>query len=226
MVRAWSAASEALEKMSSSTKTAFRASSFCSPSTLAPSSPRFPIAALHRSPDAAAAGAPDDDEGDGDPEAAAAPGAGATAAADFSLCAAMMIPAAVPPSVLLPRRSMSSPLRFQDAPRLSLLRVKASSDDTSAASGDELIADLKAKWDAVENKSTVVTYAGGAVVALWLTSVIVGAVNSVPLLPKIMELVGLGYTGWFIYRYLLFKESRKELADDIESLKKRIAGTE
>ncbi|RCV08223.1 hypothetical protein SEVIR_1G314700v4 [Setaria viridis] len=134
--------------------------------------------------------------------------------------------AAVPPSVLLPRRSMSSPLRFQDAPRLSLLRVKASSDDTSAASGDELIADLKAKWDAVENKSTVVTYAGGAVVALWLTSVIVGAVNSVPLLPKIMELVGLGYTGWFIYRYLLFKESRKELADDIESLKKRIAGTE
>jgi len=24
-------------------------------------------------------------------------------------------------------------------------------------------------------------------------------------LPKIMELVGLGYTGWFVYRYLLFK---------------------
>jgi hypothetical protein len=24
-------------------------------------------------------------------------------------------------------------------------------------------------------------------------------------LPKLMELVGLGYTSWFIYRYLLFK---------------------
>lgn len=24
-------------------------------------------------------------------------------------------------------------------------------------------------------------------------------------LPKFMELVGLGYTSWFIYRYLLFK---------------------
>jgi hypothetical protein len=24
-------------------------------------------------------------------------------------------------------------------------------------------------------------------------------------LPKILELVGLGYTGWFVYRYLLFK---------------------
>jgi len=112
--------------------------------------------------------------------------------------------AAVPSSVLLPRRNLT-PLRLQDAPRLSLLRAKASDDDTSA---DELIADLKAKWDAVENKTTVITYAGGAILALWLTSVIVGAINSVPLLPKIMELVGLGYTGWFVYRYLLFKVVR------------------
>jgi hypothetical protein len=35
--------------------------------------------------------------------------------------------------------------RESDAPRQSPLRVRASSDDTSAASGDELIADLKAK---------------------------------------------------------------------------------
>ncbi|CAL5037968.1 unnamed protein product [Urochloa decumbens] len=112
-----------------------------------------------------------------------------------------------------------------DAPRLSLLRVKAASEDTSA-SGDELIEDLKAKWDAVEDKPTVLLYGGGAVVALWLTSVVVGAINAVPLLPKLLELVGLGYTGWFVYRYLLFKESRKELATDIETLKKKIAGTE
>jgi hypothetical protein len=24
-------------------------------------------------------------------------------------------------------------------------------------------------------------------------------------LPKLLELVGLGYTAWFVYRYLLFK---------------------
>ncbi|XP_039841594.1 protein CURVATURE THYLAKOID 1A, chloroplastic-like [Panicum virgatum] len=113
-----------------------------------------------------------------------------------------------------------------DAPRLSLLRVKAASEDTSSASADELIEDLKAKWDAVEDKPTVLLYGGGAIVALWLTSVVVGAINAVPLLPKIMELVGLGYTGWFVYRYLLFKESRKDLASDIETLKKKITGTE
>uniref|UniRef100_A0A0D9VKM3 Cyanobacterial aminoacyl-tRNA synthetase CAAD domain-containing protein n=1 Tax=Leersia perrieri TaxID=77586 RepID=A0A0D9VKM3_9ORYZ len=165
----------------------------------------------------------------------------ATTAYSTVLLAGARLPAvgaASPLSVLLPRRNLS-PLRLQDAPRLSLLRVKASSDDTSssAATGDELIEDLKAKWDAVEDKTTVLTYAGGAIVALWISSVIVGAVNSVPLcnnltcmsmlqLPKLMEFVGLGYTGWFVYRYLLFKESRKELSDDIESLKKRIAGTD
>jgi len=127
-------------------------------------------------------------------------------------------------SALLPRRSLH-PLRLQDAPRPSLLRVKAASDDTSA-SGDEIIEDLKGKWEAIEDKPTFLLYSGGAVVALWLTTVVVGAINSVPLLPKLLELVGLGYTGWFVYRYLLFKESRKELATDIESLKKKIAGTE
>ena len=131
------------------------------------------------------------------------------------------------PAALLPRRSSvcHQQLRLQDAPRLSLHRARAASEDTSASGGDELIEDLKAKWDAVDDKPTVLLYGGGAVVALWLTSVVVGAINAVPLLPKILELVGLGYTGWFVYRYLLFKESRKELVDDIETLKKKIAGT-
>ena len=43
-----------------------------------------------------------------------------------------------------------------------------------------------------------------------------------PQLPKLFELVGLGYTTWFTYRYLLFKSSREELVEDIESLKKKI----
>ena len=41
-------------------------------------------------------------------------------------------------------------------------------------------------------------------------------------LPKIFELVGLGYSAWFTYRYLLFKSSREELVEDIEGLKKKI----
>ncbi|GKA99089.1 integrase, catalytic region, zinc finger, CCHC-type containing protein [Tanacetum coccineum] len=47
---------------------------------------------------------------------------------------------------------------------------------------------------------------GGGGVTIWLSPILIGAVNSVLLLPKIMELVGLGYFGWLVYQYLLFKD--------------------
>lgn len=129
----------------------------------------------------------------------------------------------------LPPRPLAPSLRidcksFSDSRRFSSFQVKASS--TEETSTEDLLADLKEKWDKLENKSTVLLYGGGAIVAVWLSSVAVSAINSVPLLPKIMELIGLGYTGWFVYRYLLFKSGRKELAEDIEQLKKKVAGSE
>ncbi|KAK9103799.1 hypothetical protein Sjap_021053 [Stephania japonica] len=110
--------------------------------------------------------------------------------------------------------------------RFSSVQIRATEDTSGSIEVGEVFSDLKEKWEAIENKSTVIVYGGGAIVAVWLSSILVGAINSVPLLPKILELVGLGYTGWFVYRYLLFKSSRKELAEDIETLKKKIAGTE
>ncbi|GAV72433.1 DUF4308 domain-containing protein [Cephalotus follicularis] len=127
---------------------------------------------------------------------------------------------------LPPRFPTSSFQLLSEPKRISLLRARASEDTSSPVDANELFTDLKEKWDAIENKSTVLLYGGGSIVAVWLSSTVVAAINSVPLLPKIMELVGLGYTGWFVYRYLLFKSSRKELATDIEALKKKIAGTE
>ncbi|KAL9238832.1 hypothetical protein vseg_013205 [Gypsophila vaccaria] len=87
--------------------------------------------------------------------------------------------------------------------RFSSFQIKASSIEETSTS--ELLDDLKEKWDKLENKSTILVYGCGAIVVVWLSSIIVGAINSVSLLPKIMELVGLGYSGWFVYRYLLFK---------------------
>ncbi|KAI3987928.1 hypothetical protein MKX01_021042 [Papaver californicum] len=139
---------------------------------------------------------------------------------------------------LLPRRRFSTPslstkISFKhfpsDSRSLSKLCIRASSSEEETSNSfevTEIITDLKEKWDSLENKSAVFLYGGGAVVGLWLSSVVVGAINSIPLLPKMMELVGLGYTGWFVYRYLLFKSSRKELATDIEEWKKKISGSD
>eukprot|EP01026_Neomeris_dumetosa_P006837 TRINITY_DN1213_c0_g1_i3.p2 TRINITY_DN1213_c0_g1~~TRINITY_DN1213_c0_g1_i3.p2 ORF type:complete len:148 (-),score=19.24 TRINITY_DN1213_c0_g1_i3:208-651(-) len=135
----------------------------------------------------------------------------------------------------LPSTKANAPLNKLAHPKLQRSRrsvkpVQTRADTTEKPADtldtEKLIEDLKVKWEAVENKSNVAVYGAGAIAALWVASTLVGAVNAVPLLPKLMELVGLGYTVWFVYRYLLFKSSREELVGDVESLKKRISGDE
>ena len=58
----------------------------------------------------------------------------------------------------------------------------------------------------------------------WLSGTVVGAINSIPVLPKAMELAGLGYSSWFVYRYVLFKDSRKELVEQFDALKNKVSG--
>lgn len=48
--------------------------------------------------------------------------------------------------------------------------------------------------------------------------------NKIPLLPSLFELVGFGYSVWFVYRYLLFAHTRKEITDAIANWKQQIVG--
>ncbi|CAI5492900.1 unnamed protein product [Closterium sp. Naga37s-1] len=86
----------------------------------------------------------------------------------------------------------------------------------------ELVDVAKSKWETVENKPLVALYAGGAVVGLWITSAILGAIDSIPLVPGFLKLVGTVYTGWFAYRYLIFEASRKELSEKVADLVSQI----
>ncbi|KAI3784048.1 hypothetical protein L1987_43140 [Smallanthus sonchifolius] len=132
----------------------------------------------------------------------------------------------LPPSVTSLFKA-SSKLHISGSRRSVSYCIKASSDDTSETSeAGEVFSGLKEKWDALENKPMVAIYGGGAALGVWLSSTVLDTINGVPVIPKFLELVGLGYTGWFVYRYLLFKSTRKELADDIEALKKKIIGSE
>eukprot|EP00268_Persea_americana_P023170 TRINITY_DN2283_c0_g1_i1.p1 TRINITY_DN2283_c0_g1~~TRINITY_DN2283_c0_g1_i1.p1 ORF type:complete len:241 (+),score=52.01 TRINITY_DN2283_c0_g1_i1:196-918(+) len=72
---------------------------------------------------------------------------------------------------------------------------------------------------------SIVIYGSGVLVALWILSAIVGAIDSIPLFPKVLEIIGLAYTVWFSYRYLIFKKNRDGLSVKIEELKKQIIGS-
>ncbi|XWS33385.1 hypothetical protein CRYUN_Cryun22dG0077600 [Craigia yunnanensis] len=89
----------------------------------------------------------------------------------------------------------------------------------------EFLEKLSIKLDS-EDAYSIILFGSGALVALWLTSALVGTIDSIPLFPKLMEVVGLGYTFWFSFRYLLFKKNREELAAKIEELKQQVLGSE
>ncbi|KAL6911528.1 hypothetical protein ACP4OV_000333 [Aristida adscensionis] len=92
----------------------------------------------------------------------------------------------------------------------------------SELSGDDGgLDDILSKLD-IEVTPTLILTVSGAFVALWVASSVVSAIDSVPLLPKLLELVGVGYSIWFTARYLLFKGSRDELFAKFEDLKQRI----
>jgi hypothetical protein len=68
----------------------------------------------------------------------------------------------------------------------------------------------------------------GLIIATLITfKILVGLVeiiNEIPLIKPTFETVGLGYSAWFIYRYLLKADNRKELSADFNILKEEILG--
>jgi CAAD domains of cyanobacterial aminoacyl-tRNA synthetase len=64
----------------------------------------------------------------------------------------------------------------------------------------------------------------GAIVSVKLTLALLSAVNDVPLLEPTFELIGLGYTIWFVYRYLLKASNRQELSQEFDKLKNQVVG--
>ena len=64
----------------------------------------------------------------------------------------------------------------------------------------------------------------GSIVSVKLTLALLSAINDIPLLEPTFELVGLGYTVWFVYRYLLKASNRQELSQEFDKLKSQVVG--
>lgn len=65
----------------------------------------------------------------------------------------------------------------------------------------------------------------GGVITVKLTFALLNAVDDIPLLAPTFELIGFGYSAWFVYRYLLKASTRQELSKEIGELKDQIVGS-
>ncbi|NP_001130557.1 Protein CURVATURE THYLAKOID 1B, chloroplastic [Zea mays] len=88
----------------------------------------------------------------------------------------------------------------------------------------EFVDALKKEWDRIEDKYAVTTLAVAATLGMWSAGGVVSAIDRLPVVPGLMQAVGIGYSGWFAYRNLLFKPDRdaffakvREIYEDIIS---------
>ncbi|MEW6492650.1 MAG: CAAD domain-containing protein [Cyanobacteriota bacterium] len=63
-----------------------------------------------------------------------------------------------------------------------------------------------------------------AVITVKLILAAVDALNDIPFLELILELIGLAYVAWFVFRYLLSAAARQELFNEINSFKEQVLG--
>ncbi len=63
-----------------------------------------------------------------------------------------------------------------------------------------------------------------SIIAVKITLALISSINDVPLLAPLFELIGIGYSGWFIYRYMLRASTRQELKNEFSSMKSQVAG--
>lgn len=65
-----------------------------------------------------------------------------------------------------------------------------------------------------------------AIITVKIVLAVIDALNDIPLLQPTFELIGIGYTAWFVNRYLLQASRRQELSDEIEKLKQQVVGSQ
>lgn len=79
-------------------------------------------------------------------------------------------------------------------------------------------------WDKVDDKYAVTSLGIAGFVGLWASAGMISAIDRLPLLPVVFELVGIGYTGWFAYKNLIFKPEREALVQKIKDTYEDIIG--
>ncbi|MEG4494695.1 glutamate--tRNA ligase [Microcoleus sp. D3_18_C4] len=79
-------------------------------------------------------------------------------------------------------------------------------------------------YEQYKSPLTVIGVIIASIVSLKVLLGVIDELNDIPLLAPTFELIGIGYTGWFIYRYLLRSSNRQQLGQEIQALKEQVFG--
>ncbi|KAJ0242258.1 Protein CURVATURE THYLAKOID 1C [Hirschfeldia incana] len=106
-------------------------------------------------------------------------------------------------------------IRDRRSPSMALL-VKANGKSSESSTDLDVISSIQNVWDKSEDRLGLIGLSFAAIVALWASLNIITAIDKLPVISSGFELVGILFSTWFTYRYLLFKPDREELSQIVK----------
>ncbi|KAI8544452.1 hypothetical protein RHMOL_Rhmol08G0297900 [Rhododendron molle] len=89
--------------------------------------------------------------------------------------------------------------------------VAKATGESSESSSLSIVKSVQNVWDKSEDRFALVGLGFAGIVAIWASANLITAIDKLPLLPGVFEFIGILFSTWFVYRYLLFKPDREEL---------------
>ncbi|KAF6161659.1 hypothetical protein GIB67_017297 [Kingdonia uniflora] len=105
-----------------------------------------------------------------------------------------------------------------------LFSISAKATGKSSETFTSIVESVQNIWESSEDRPALVGLGFTAIVALWASTNLVVAIDKLPVIPSTFELIGILYSSWFVYRYLLFKPDREELFQSINKSLSDILG--
>jgi hypothetical protein len=90
---------------------------------------------------------------------------------------------------------------------------------------DELPEYIAKFYNENQKPITVAILILSAIVTVKVVLAVLDALNDIPLLAPTFELIGIGYSAWFVSRYLLKVETRQELGREIQAIMSQVVGS-
>ncbi|GAB2250164.1 hypothetical protein Droror1_Dr00013523 [Drosera rotundifolia] len=99
--------------------------------------------------------------------------------------------------------------------------TKAAGESSETLTSLSIVGSVQKVWDKSEDRVGLIGLGFAGIVALWASVNLISAIDKVPVIPSLFEFIGILYSAWFTYRYLLFKPDREEF---IQNLNKSVSG--
>ncbi|KAA8540401.1 hypothetical protein F0562_024680 [Nyssa sinensis] len=93
--------------------------------------------------------------------------------------------------------------------------AKAMGESSESSTSLSVVKSVQNAWDKSEDRFALIGLGFAAIAAFWASANLITAIDKLPLIPGALEFIGILFSSWFIYRYLLFKPDREELFQSV-----------